>query len=207
MEYEMLKNAGIKIVLSGEGKARILKNCKEQMTKTMEEHTLKNNRNTFLARKPAAVFAAVAICLSLAVTAMAAPDTVQGFFRDITDWRGAVVGTSYEQATDEIGITAEAGVETLYISVSFISPKKAPYRSCENLSIGSYRIVDGDGAVVAEGTDTAMFPVHHGRTVIEIPLSNLKAGSYCLHISAFASHKKADQPLTIIGNWECAFEK
>ncbi len=59
----------------------------------------------------------MSVCISLTgVTTLAATGTLQGFFKDIMGWNGAVVGTIYEQASDEIelsviGVTDQLMVE------------------------------------------------------------------------------------------------
>lgn len=53
------------------------------------------------------------LCLCLTgVTALAATGKLQGFFSDITGWNGAVVGTSYEQATKELEVKAMGTVRS-----------------------------------------------------------------------------------------------
>ena len=114
MEFENLKSAAQEITMPEEMKRRIAHNCK-QIETTMEEHNMNNRKNNSFFKKPVAVFAVLAVCLSLSVTALAAAGTLKGFFRDITNWRGAVVGTSYEQATDEIVVNVTANGEELTV--------------------------------------------------------------------------------------------
>lgn len=204
MDHKELKKAAKTITMPAEMRRRIAENCRTQINQTMEEHTMKPNT---IFRKPAAVFAALAICLSLSVTALASTGALEGFFRDITDWRGAVVGTTYEQATDEISVAAAAGEKTLTVHITFADPGKAPYREAETLSIAAYEIRNADGKTLQEGGPTEATPVTNGRAEAKIPLSALTPGTYRLHITAFTSHKKADQPLTITGDWELEFVK
>ena len=207
MEYEMLKHTAEKIMMPEEMKERIARNCKERLLNTTEEPALKKHGNHSVFRKPAAVLATIAFCFSLSVTAMAAPDVLRGFFQDVTDWRGAVVGTTYEQATDEILVTAAMEEEILRVWISFVDPKKAPYSEAEHMCISSYRILDTEGAVVQEGANTALGLVVGGKAEFAIPLGSLKGGSYRMNIIEFTTHKKADQPLRISGNWELDFVK
>ena len=206
MDYRKLKNAAKSITMPEEMKARIAKNCKVQIRNTMEEHTMKTNKNRFFARKPAAVFAALAICLSLSVTALASTGVLQGYFRDITNWQGAIVGLSYEQATDEIGMEVTVNGNELTALVTFFNPQDLPCRETEKLGIAAYRIVDANGDVVKEGTAEST-EVVNGQAAVSIKLDDIDSGSYKLIVTAFVSEKKADQPLNINGNWECAFNK
>lgn len=206
MEFENLKSAAQEITMPEEMKRRIAHNCKKEIVNTMEEHTMNHRKNNSFFRKPAAVFAVLAVCISLSVTALAAAGTLKGFFRDITNWQGAVVGTSYEQATDEIVVNVTANGDELTVLATFVDPQIFPYREVEKLGIASYRIVDTNGKTVSEGA-VASAEVVNGCTAISIRLDDLDSGSYRLMISAFVGEKKAEQPLNINGNWECEFSK
>ena len=206
MEFENLKSATQEITMPEEMKRRIAHNCKKQIVNTMEEHTMNNRKNNSFFRKPAAVFAALAVCMSLSVTALAATGVLQGFFRDITNYSGAIVGTSYEQATDEINMDVTVNGNELTVLAIFADPQIAPYVYAEQLGIAQYRIVDGNGKEVKEGsTDSA--EVVNGQAAVNIELDDISSGNYKLIVTAFVSEKKADQPLNINGNWECEFTK
>jgi hypothetical protein len=206
MEFENLKSAAQEITMPEEMKRRIAHNCK-QIETTMEEHNMNNRKNTSFFRKPAAVFAALAVCLSLSVTALAATGLLQGFFRDITNHSGAIVGTSYEQATDEIDMDVTVDGDELTVLATFVDPNKFPYRESQLLGIADYRIMDADGNVVQEGATDKFTPVANGQASIVLELNGLATGSYKLIVTAFVSEKKADQPLNISGTWECEFSK
>ena len=207
MEFENLKSAAKEITMPEEMKRRIAHNCKNQIVNTMEEHTMNNRKNNSFFRKPAAVFAVLAVCLSISVTALAATGTLKGFFRDITNWQGAVVGTSYEQATDEIRMDVTVNSNELTVLATFVDANKFPYRDSELLGIAEYKIVNTDGKVVKEGATNQSSPVLNGQSAMIIDLNDIESGSYKLVVSAFVSEKKADQPLNINGVWECEFSK
>ena len=206
MEFENLKSAAQEITMPEEMKRRIAHNCK-QIETTMEEHNMNNRKNTSFFRKPAAVFAALAVCLSLSVTALAATGVLQGFFRDITNHSGAIVGTSYEQATDEIDMDVTVDGDELTVLATFVDPNKFPYRESQLLGIADYRIMDAEGNVVQEGATDKFTPVANGQASIVLELNELATGSYKLIVTVFVSEKKADQPLNISGTWECEFSK
>lgn len=206
MEFENLKSAAKEITMPEEMKRRIAHNCKKQIVNTMEEHTMNNRKNNSFFRKPAAVFAALAVCLSLSLTALAATGVLQGFFRDITNYSGAIVGTCYEQATDEIKMDVTVNGDELTVMVSFANPQMAPYVYAEQLGIAQYRIVDVNGKEVKEGS-AGSAEVVNGQASVNIELDGISNGSYKLIVTAFVSEKKADQPLNINGNWECEFTK
>ena len=206
MDYEKLKSAAETITMPEEVKRRIVRNCKTKISNSRKEIVMKTNKNNTFSRKPAAVFVAVALCLSLSVTALAATGVLQGYFRDITNWQGAIVGTSYEQATDEIGMEVSVNGNELTALVTFFNPQDFPYREIEKLGIAAYRIVDANGDVVKEGTAEST-EVVNGQADVSIKLDGIDSGSYQLLVAAFVSEKKADQPLNINGNWACDFTK
>ena len=206
MDYEKLKSAAETITMPEEVKRRIVGNCKTQILNSRKEIVMKTNKNNILIRKPVVVFVAVALCLSLSVTALATTGVLQGYFRDITNWQGAIVGTSYEQATDEIGMEVTVNGNELTTLVTFLFPQEFPYREVEKLGIAAYRIVDGNGKTVKEGAAEAT-EVVNGQAAVRIKLDDIDSGSYKLIITAFVGEKKAEQPLDINGSWECTLTK
>lgn len=202
MELQKLKHAADTITMPDDMKHRIVRNCRTQIYSIGKESTMKNN----VFRKSAAVAAAVVICLSLSVTALAATGVLKGSFRDIMNWQGAVVGTSYEQATDEISMSVTVNGQELTVQATFADPQMAPYVYSERLGITHYRIVDENGKAVKEGAAESV-EVVNGQAAVKITLDDIDCGRYKLIVSAFVSEKKADQPLNINGNWECVFTK
>ena len=203
MDYEELKSAAETITMPEEAKRRIVRNCKNQIFNSRKENIMKYN--TFI-RKPATVFVAVVLCISLSVTALAATGILKGYFKDITNWQGAVTGTSYEQATDEIGMNVTVSVDELTVLATFVDPQIFPYREIENLGIAAYKIVNAKGTVVKEGAVEST-EISNGQATVNIQLNEIDSGNYKLIVTAFFGEKKAEQPLNINGNWECAFTK
>jgi len=202
---ELLKKKMEEIKMTGAMQERILQNCLKETEKERTDLSMmeKKNNKRWL-HKPLAVAAALALCLTVGgVTAFAASG--EGFFKDITDWRGAVTGTTYEQATDEItvNVTAEAGV--LKVEAVFVEAEKAPYSEVEQLAVGKYRMIDANGNTVAQGDAGEAVPVQDGQAVLSLDVEDLPEGQYTLQLQSFIGNKKADQPLSINGNWECEF--
>lgn len=204
MDYEKLRSAAEAITMPEEVKRRIVRNCKMQSLNSRKETLMKTNKNTTFIRKPAAIFVIVALCLALSATAIAASGTLNGYFRDITNWQGAIVGTSYEQATDEIGMEVTVNGNELTVLVTFVDPQAFPYREVEKLGIAAYKILDATGSVAKEGAAEST-EIVNGRASIRIKLDGIESGSYKLVVTAFVGEKKAEQPLNIHGNWECGF--
>lgn len=202
MEYGKLKIAAENIAMPDDMKCRIVRNCRAQIMDSGKETTMRKIHF----RKPIAICAVLVICLSLAVAAMAAPGTVKGYFRDVKDWRGAVVGTSYEQASDEIRMNVTVNGEELMVLASFVDPQMAPYRYAQWLGIAEYEIVGANGKTVQKGAAEST-EVISGHAAIPIYLENLESGSYMLVVTAFVEEAKAEQPLPLHGHWEAEFTK
>lgn len=133
------------------------------------------------------------------------PNATDGFFRDIKNWRGAVVGTSYEQATNEVNMTVIATANELSVQATFVDPSVKPYSEVEKLGIAEYQIVDTSGKTVKEGTAETV-EIVNGQADINIILDDIGSGSYELIITALVAEKKAEQCLNINGNWEYEFK-
>lgn len=206
MDYKQLKSAAEIIAMPDEMKRRIVRNCKTQISDSKKEIIMKGKKNNMFIRKPAAVLIAVALCITLSVTAVATSGVLMGYFRDITNWQGAVVGTSYEQATDEISMNVTVNGDEMTVLAAFSDPQMAPYVYVERLGIAAYRIVGTNGKVVKKGTAESS-EIVNGQAAVNIRLDDLDSGSYKMIVTAFVGEKKAEQPLNINGNWECTFTK
>ncbi len=164
-----------------------------------------NKINPFLP-KSAAVAASLALFICVAgTTVLAATGVLQGFFGDIFGADGAVIGTSYSQATDEVALTVTNVTDKITVEMAMVYPDQAPYSELEMLGIEHYTITDMKGNVIMEGSATEMAPIVDGRASVNISLDRVSEGNYKLMIRALAGSKKADQPLVLRGNWECEF--
>ena len=195
---ENLKNAIEKIEMPEDMKERIQKNCLGALSHETEGKRMKNRKplkRTFL------IAAVLVLCLP--VIGMAVSNT--GKFKDVKNIFGAITGTEYENATEEITVSLFAEEKTLFVETAFVNPDIPPYNACEMLSIGAYQIMDKTGNIVMEGEETSPVMVVDGKTIFDLSLKNLEKGNYTLKIDSFISSKKADQPLPIYGNWELNF--
>ncbi len=190
-----LKRAVEEIKMPDEVRKRIIRRCREER-KTGS--AVKKLRSKGLA----ALVAVVCLCLAAVVGAAGSG----GFFRNILRWDGAVTGTEYEQASDEIELTAEVSGGELTVTAIMLKSDDVPYSELESLGVGSFRITGEDGRTVFEGGPTEMCAVDGGRAEIKIPLPDMAAGNYTLYVDAFTGGAKADQPLTIRGEWICTFD-
>lgn len=168
----------------------------------------KKNRISF--RGFTILFTAALLCLLLAGCGIievltTEQNTAKGFFRDIKDWRGAVVGTSYEQATNEITMSVTVNTNELAVKATFVNSQIAPYCVSKTLGIYEYQIVDANSRTIQEGSAEAT-EIDDGQATVIIQVDNIASGNYKLIVAAFVvSEGAGDQLLNINGNWECEF--
>lgn len=192
-----------KIEMPAEMQERIRKNC----YKKMEEENLKKSRKSIF-QKPMVAVAALALCLCVTgVSALAATGKLEGFFKDITRWDGAVTGATYEQASDEVTLAIDGVTDELEVNITLPEAQKAPYRLFENMGIHNYQIVDKNGKVIVKAAETKAAAISDGQVQLSISLEEVPAGEYKLIVSELVGGSKADQPLVVRGNWECEFTK
>lgn len=202
MEMQKLSQKINEIQMSEEMKERIIHNCYNKM----EENVMSKSKTNKFFKKPMVAVASLTLCFCLAgVTALATTGKLQGFFKDIKRWDGAVIGTSYEQATDEINMRVISMSDELTVTAEMVKPNVAPYSVFETMGIGNYKIVNEDGKVVVEGLATEFTEIVEGEATMVIPVSDLGSGNYKLVVSEFVGSAKADQPLVLSGTWVCEF--
>lgn len=207
MEMQRLAEKVKEINMPDEMRERIISRCYQTSNLEMENQTMKKRTNTFF-RRTTAVAASLVLCLCITgITALAASGQLKGFFKDIKNWQGAVVGTAYEQATDELEVAILDSSEELTVLVTMVNPKVAPYIAIQELGVESYEILDASGKVVMKGEPTAMEKVVDGQATIIVPAKEIGSGAYKLVIRAFVGGAKAEQPLTMSGIWEVEFSR
>lgn len=207
MEMQRLAEKVKEINMPDEMQERIISRCYQTSNLEVENQTMKKTSNTFF-RRTAAVAASLVLCLCITgITALAASGHLKGFFKDIKDWRGAVTGTAYEQATDELEVAILDSAEELTVLVTMVNPKVAPYIAIQELGVESYEILDDSGKLVMKGEPTAMEKVVDGQATIIVPAKELGTGTYKLVIRAFVGGAKAEQPLSMSGTWEMEFSR
>jgi len=175
METNKLSQKINEIEMSEQMKIRIINNCKREM-----EERLMGSRKTHKSfKRPVVAIASMAVCFCLVgITALAATGKLEGYFKDNKRWDGAVTGTSYEQATEEINMSVASGEDKLAVTVELVNPNKAPYMTFETFGIEEYKIMDVNGNVIVESASTELAEIDNGKVVIEIPISELPSGDY-----------------------------
>jgi len=198
MIYKELKKSVEEIKMSDEMKNRIIKNCYIE-TANKEEYSMRKTNNNFKIMLPRV--AVLVLCL---MTSVVVANHLRGP-KDITKGT-AIVGTIFEESADMIKLDSEIK-NNLVVSANVVEYNAIPYSEIDTLNINSYKIVNNDGNVVAEGTAKSVSAFENGKVTFEIPLNNVTSGNYKLVINEFVGLAKADQPLLIKGIWECTFDK
>lgn len=159
-------------------------------------------------KKPMVAVASFALCVCLmGVTALAATGKLEGYFRDIKRWDGAVIGTAYEQATDEVELNIVEVSDKLVVEITMVNFKEAPYSFFEMFGIKNYKIVDANGKVTVENENLEMSAIANNKVLVNVPLDDVGNGEYTLIVSELVGGSKADQPLGLAGTWECSFRR
>ena len=118
MEKNELEKKVKEIKMPKEMQERIIRTC----YKEMEENTMKK-----CFKKPMVAVATVALGLCLTgITALASTGKLEGFFKDIIRWDGAVIGTSYEQATEEVELNIVDVAQQLTVELTILHSDVAP---------------------------------------------------------------------------------
>ena len=157
------------------------------------------------------VAAAVALVLTfglLTTGAVTYADSIRGAFSDVTRFDGAVVGTEYHDATEEIEVTAEAVGDTVIVNARFLYPADAPYAFISELSLKNVTLTDSSGAKLMFTAETEKAVIDNGTVSISIPTGSLQLSpetEYTLTFDTAVGHAKAEQPLPMSGNWSCSF--
>jgi len=179
----------------------------EKMNHKLEKSRMNSKHKNRFFKQPLIVAATFVLCICLTgITTLAATGKLQGFFKDIKNWNGAITGITYEQATDEITVSIEEAAEELSILVIIKEPDNIPYVYSEQFGINDYKIEDMSGKVIINESSYQERTTFNHQMSFNIPLNQIESGKYKLVIEQFVSEKKADQPLIINGNWECEFE-
>ncbi len=201
MTYKEINETIKKIKMSEETKNRIIGNCYKQIEKT-ENRDMKIVSRGISLKKVLPLVAVIVLCITIAVVSVANQN--RGF-KDVKKGT-AVVGSIYEESPHMIQIDAVAG-ETLLVNVSVTEFEKPPYRVIDTFDIKTYKILDMTNQIKQEGSAKSITLFENGNATFEIPIDHIENGKYRLVINEFVGSSKADQPLPVVGKWECSFTK
>ncbi len=179
----------------------------QEMMQKMEGQTMQKSKNKIT--KWALVAAALVLCVTaVGVTPLA--DPIKGYFKDVVRWDGAITGTEYKNATDEMKLevaplNSSASTSLSLLTVTAVDKTAAPYAFIEELAVASYKILSADGKEVFhkkfEAEDAPKGKWEEGTASIYLAVDKEDIGGTTILIDGFYGLSKADAPLTIYGSW------
>jgi len=182
--------------------------------KNMEERTMSKPKIT--TKRTLAIAAVLALCL-VVVCMTPLASSIRGFFSDIIRFDGAVTGTQYENATNDIKVdvlevTSENGNVIIPLELSFENPTEAPFPYIQEVAVSEYKIVDSNNKEIIKtkvsATDGKKGTINNSKVLVNLSLNDtkLKSGEeYTIVIEKMYGLAKADAPLHITGTWKCNF--
>ena len=184
--------------------------------KNMEVHTMSKPKITM--KRTLAIAAVLVLCI-ITVTMTPLANSIRGFFSDIVRFDGAITGTKYENATNDIKVDVlelsfENGNVIIPLDLTFENPTEAPFPYIQEVAVSEYKILDNNNKeiiktkVSAEDGDKGT--VNDGKVLVNLSMNDakLKSGEeYTIVIEKMYGLSKADAPLHITGRWECKFVK
>ena len=182
--------------------------------KNMEESTMSKPKTT--TKRTLAIAAVLALCLvTVCMTPLA--NSIRGFFSDIIRFDGAITGTQYENATNDIkvdvlDVTSENGNVIIPLELSFENPTEVPFPYIQEVAVSEYKIVDSNNKDIIKtkvsAEDGEKGTINNGKVLVNLSLNDakLKSGEeYTIVIDKMYGLAKADAPLHITGTWRCNF--
>ena len=182
--------------------------------KNLEERTMSKPKIT--AKRTLAIAAVLALCLvTVCMTPLAS--SIRGFFSDIIRFDGAITGTQYENATNDIKvdvleIISENGNVIIPLELSFENPTEAPFPYIQEVAVSEYKIVDSNNKEIIKtnlsAEDGDKGSVADGKVLVNLSIDDVKFSSgeeYTIVIDKMYGLSKADAPLHITGTWSCKF--
>ncbi len=182
--------------------------------KNMEARTM--SKPKFTIKRTMAIAAVLALCL-VVVCMTPLASSIKGFFSDIIRFDGAITGTKYENATNDIKVdvlevTSENGNVIIPLELSFENPTEAPFPYIQEIAISEYKILDNSDKVISKEKisvdEASKGIVSNGTVLVELSTADKKMTSgeeYTIVIEKMYGLSKADAPLHITGTWECNF--
>ena len=182
----------------------------------VSDFIIRKSKPKITAKRTLAIAAVLALCLvTVCMTPLA--NSIRGFFSDIIRFDGAITGTKYENATNDIKVdvlevTSENGNVIIPLELSFENLTEAPFPYIQEVAVSEYKIVDSNNKeiiktkVSAEDGDKGT--VSDGKVLVNLSLNDakLKSGEkYTIIIEKMYGLSKADAPLHIAGTWKCSF--
>ena len=169
--------------------------------------------------KTSVALASVLALLIITVTMTPLANSFKGFFTDITRFDGAITGTKYENASNEIKVNVIKQIndnanDVIPLQLVFENPNEAPFLYIQEIAVSDYMIIDNKTGEVLKlecyPEYSGKATIKEGRASLDLSINNIKLESgkeYTLVIKKMYGLSKADAPLYIDGSWECSFKR
>lgn len=176
------------------------------------------NKPKNIMRRTVAVVAVLVLGI-ITVTMTPFANSMKGFFKDIIRFDGAITGTQYENATNDIKVnamevTADNADAILPLELTFENPTEAPFIYIQEIAVADYMILDSTTGEILKLESypeySAKGTIKDGRALVNLSINNIKLKSgeeYTIIIEKMYGLAKADAPLHTTGSWECKFVK
>ena len=186
--------------------------------KNMEVNTMSKPKGRITMKRTFAIAAVLALCI-ITVTMTPLANSIKGFFSDIIRFDGAITGTQYENATNDIKVdvletTSENGNVIIPVELTFENPTEAPFPYIQEVAISEYKILDSNNKEIIKtklsAEDGDKGTVSDGKVLVNLSLNEAKLNSgeeYTIVIEKMYGLAKADAPLHITGTWKCNFTR
>ena len=184
--------------------------------KNMEVHTMSKPKTNM--KRTLALVAVLALCV-ITVTITPFANSIRGFFDDIIGFDGAITGTQYNNATNDIMVNvmepaSDNGNTVIPLELTFKNPNVAPFAYIQEIAVADYMVIDSTTGEILKLKSYPEYSgkgnINNGSAVVKLSLNdaNFKSGEeYTIVIEKMYGLAKADAPLHIIGKWECKFVK
>lgn len=168
------------------------------------------NKNMSMFKRMGMIAAVVSICL---ITVVAA-NPEKGFFKDVARFDGAIVGTEYLNAQNEVTFKVikneiEEGSDTFELEVEFLNKDVAPFKYIQELAIPEYIVIDENGKEILNVENSlenaAKAKVEDGRVSLKLSKPQTANEKLFIEIENIYGLAKAEQPLKISGGWKLKF--
>lgn len=175
----------------------------------LEEENMNKFKNITWLRRLTTTAAVLAVCAVTVVSAGA----LTGYFNDVKNFSGAIVGTEYINATNDIQMNVlETNAEYITLDISFVNPSEAPFAFIQKLAVTEYIVLDQNNnevfAVNSDIENSLAAIIEADGALIKLPTKNLNLEeTYTLKINTIYGLAKAEQPLKITGDWKSEFKR
>ncbi len=186
--------------------------------KNMEVNTMSKPKGGIAMKRTLIMVAVLTLCI-VTITMTPLANSIRGFFSDIIRFDGAITGTQYENATNDIEVnalelTSKNGKVVIPLELTFANPTEAPFPYIQEVVVAEYKILDPNNKKIVKiklsAEDGAKGTVNEGKVLVNLLIDDakFKAGQeYSIVIEKMYGLSKADAPLHITGTWECKFVK